>query len=57
MRHFGIGELTAPMILCELGDVTRLSASRKARSMSMEGPGQGVEHGTLWGEHEARCLQ
>jgi transposase len=30
MRHFGIGELTAPMILCELGDVTRLSASRKA---------------------------
>jgi transposase len=30
MRHFGIGEVTAPMILCELGDVTRLSASRKA---------------------------
>jgi|SRR5215211_3428769 len=30
MRHFGIGELTAPMILCELGDVARLSASRKA---------------------------
>src|SRR5215211_921838 len=29
-RQFGIGELTAPMILCELGDVTRLSASRKA---------------------------
>jgi transposase len=29
-RHFGIGELTAPMILCELGDVGRLSASRKA---------------------------
>jgi transposase len=29
MRHFGIGELTAPMILCELGDVGRLSASRK----------------------------
>jgi transposase len=29
MRHFGIGELTAPMILCELGDVSRLSASRK----------------------------
>jgi hypothetical protein len=25
-----IGELTAPTILCELGDVTRLSASRKA---------------------------
>jgi transposase len=30
MRHFGIGELTAPMILCELGDVSRLSAARKA---------------------------
>jgi transposase len=30
MRHYGIGELTAPTILCELGDVTRLSASRKA---------------------------
>jgi transposase len=29
-RHFGIGELTAPMILCELGDVSRLSASRQA---------------------------
>jgi transposase len=28
--HYGIGELTAPTILCELGDVTRLSASRKA---------------------------
>jgi transposase len=30
MGHYGIGELTAPTILCELGDVTRLSASRKA---------------------------
>ncbi len=30
MTHFGIGELTAPTILCELGDVGRLSASRKA---------------------------
>jgi transposase len=30
MDHYGIGELTAPTILCELGDVTRLSASRKA---------------------------
>jgi transposase len=29
-RHFGIGELTAPTILVELGDVSRLSASRKA---------------------------
>jgi transposase len=30
MRQFGIGELTAPTILCELGDVARFSASRKA---------------------------
>jgi transposase len=30
MGHYGIGELTAPVILCELGDVTRLSAARKA---------------------------
>jgi transposase len=29
-RHFGVGPLTAPTILVELGDVTRLSASRKA---------------------------
>jgi transposase len=30
MRQFGIGELTAPTIISELGDVTRLSAARKA---------------------------
>jgi transposase len=30
MGHYGIGELTAPTILCELGDVARLSGSRKA---------------------------
>jgi transposase len=30
MGQFGIGELTAPTIVCELGDVTRLSAARKA---------------------------
>jgi transposase len=30
MAHYGIGELAAPTILCELGDVTRLSPSRKA---------------------------
>jgi transposase len=30
MAHYGIGELTAPTILCELGDVARLSAARKA---------------------------
>jgi transposase len=30
MRQYGIGPLTAPTILSELGDVSRLSASRKA---------------------------
>jgi transposase len=30
MTHYGIGELTAPVILCELGDISRLSASRQA---------------------------
>jgi transposase len=30
MTHYGVGELTAPVILSELGDVTRLSSSRKA---------------------------
>jgi transposase len=30
MRHYGIGEPTAPAILSELGDVARLQASRKA---------------------------
>ena len=30
MTHYGVGELTAPVILCELGDVARLSSSRKA---------------------------
>jgi transposase len=30
MAHYGVGELTAPVILCELGDVSRLSASRQA---------------------------
>jgi transposase len=29
-QHFGVGPLTAPTILVELGDVSRLSASRKA---------------------------
>jgi transposase len=33
MRHYGIGELTAPTILCELGDVARLSASRKGGAL------------------------
>jgi transposase len=30
LRRHGIGELTAATILCELGDVSRLSSSRKA---------------------------
>ena len=30
MRLYGIGELTSLVTLCELGDVGRLSASRKA---------------------------
>ena len=30
IAHYGVGELTAPVILSELGDATRLSASRKA---------------------------
>jgi transposase len=30
MRHYGVGELTGPVILAELGDVGRLSSSRKA---------------------------
>jgi transposase len=30
MRQYGIGPVTATTILCELGDVTRTSASRKA---------------------------
>ena len=34
MTQFGIGELTAPTILSELGDVTRLSTSRKAVRMA-----------------------
>jgi transposase len=42
MRHYGIGELTAPTILCELGDVTRLSASRKAVRCAGLDIGEGV---------------
>ena len=30
MAHYGIGELTAVMILAELGDCTRFSSSRQA---------------------------
>src|SRR4051795_2423394 len=30
MRQYGVGPITATTVLCELGDVTRLSASRKA---------------------------
>jgi transposase len=34
MRLYGMGELTSLMTLCELGDVQRLSASRKAVRMA-----------------------
>jgi len=34
MRLYGMGELTSLVTLCELGDVTRLSASRKAVRMA-----------------------
>jgi len=34
MRLYGMGELTALVTLCELGDVARLSASRKAVRMA-----------------------
>ena len=34
MRRYGMGELTALVTLCELGDVGRLSASRKAVRMA-----------------------
>ena len=34
MGLYGMGELTALVTLCELGDVTRLSASRKAVRMA-----------------------
>ena len=30
MRQYGVGPVTATTVLCELGDVSRLSASRKA---------------------------
>ena len=46
MRLYGMGELTSLMTLCELGDVTRLSASREAvRAV--------VEAGLL--EHAVHC--
>jgi transposase len=34
MRHYGIGPVTATSIVAELGDVSRLSASRKAVRLS-----------------------
>ena len=42
IAHYGVGELTAPVILSELGDVTRLSASRKA--VRCAGLDVGVHH-------------
>ena len=40
MRQYGVGPVTATTALCELGDVSRLSASRKAVRCS--GPDIGV---------------
>ena len=37
MRLYGMGELTSLVTLCELGDVGRLSASRKAVRMAGTG--------------------
>lgn len=49
MAHYGIGELTAPVILCELGDVTRLSASRKAVRLT------GLDIGVYRSDRRARA--
>ena len=69
MRHFGVGELMAPTILAELGDVSRLSSSRKAvrfagldvgvhRSDKRSRPGRLTHHGSSqlrWALYE--CAQ
>jgi transposase len=41
MEHFGVGPLTAPVVLAELGDVSRLRRSRQA--VRMAGIDVGVE--------------
>jgi transposase len=49
MRLYGMGELTAPVTLCELGDVGRLSASRKAVRMA------GIDIGVHRSDRRARA--
>src|SRR5215203_2482651 len=48
MRLYGMGELTSLITLCELGDVQRLSASRKAVRMA------GIDIGVHRSDHRAR---
>jgi transposase len=48
MRLYGMGELTALITLCELGDVQRLSASRKAVRMA------GIDIGVHRSDRRAR---
>jgi transposase len=48
MKLYGIGELTSLVTLCELGDVTRLSASRKAVRMA------GIDIGVHRSDRRAR---
>jgi transposase len=48
MRLYGMGELTSLVTLCELGDVTRLSASRKAVRMA------GIDIGVHRSDRRAR---
>jgi transposase len=49
MRLYGMGELTALVTLCELGDVGRLSASRKAVRMA------GIDIGVHRSDRRARA--
>src|SRR5215207_3322436 len=48
MRLYGMGELTSLVTLCELGDVGRLSASRKAVRMA------GIDIGVHRSDRRAR---
>jgi transposase len=48
MGLFGMGELTSLITLCELGDVQRLSASRKAVRMA------GIDIGVHRSDRRAR---
>jgi transposase len=47
-RHFGVGATTAPTILAELGDVTRLRRSRQAVRMA------GIDVGVERSDHRSR---